>query len=71
MSNVAIRSQRESEEKARALAEKVAEATVEHLKHKFEEDMKVLKARMPNQQTAAKEAALDAKYVATRQANLA
>lgn len=71
MSAVALRHQRETEETARALAEKVSEATVEHLKHKFEQDMKVLRDRIPNQQTAAKEAAMDAKYLANRQANLA
>lgn len=64
------RKQREAEEKDRALAAEVDQATVNQLKHRFEVDMEVLRSRVQGQQEIAKEAALDTKYLAQRQVNL-
>lgn len=61
------RRQREAEETERELNEKVNAATVEQLTHKFNLDFEALKARVPGQAQVAKEAALDAKYLAQRQ----
>ena len=71
VSSVAVRSQRESEEKSRELAEKVAAATIEHIRHKFESDLAVLRERVAGAGATAKEAALDAKYLSQRQMTLA
>ena len=67
---MAVRSQRESEERARVLAENVAAATLEQIRHKFDKDFQVLLDRRPGEGSVAKEAALDAKYLAKRQATL-
>ena len=65
-----MRTQRETEEKERVLAEQVARATLEQIKHKFELDMACLQSRLPTAESQAKEAALDSKYLAQRQATL-
>lgn len=67
MSAVAVRTQRANEEMARAHEEKVAKATVDQIAFKFEADLKILKDHTPAAESAAKEAALDAKYLAQRQ----
>ena len=58
---------REAQQTERDLAEKVSQATVEHLKHTFAKDMAVLRGRVPNQTQIARDAALDKKYLAERQ----
>ena len=70
VSSVAMRTQRETEEKERVLAEQVARATLEQIKHKFELDMACLQSRLPTAESQAKEAALDSRYLAQRQATL-
>ncbi len=67
MATVELRKQREAEETERQLNDKVQSATVEQLTHKFDQDFEVLKGRIPGPGQIAKEAALDAKYLADRQ----
>ena len=64
------RAQRELEEEERALKEKVAIATVDHIKHQFHKDMDTLKSRVKGQDQIAMEAAKDGKYLMNRQATL-
>lgn len=61
------RAQRELEEEERALKEKVASATVDHIKHQFQKDMETLKSRVKGRDQIAMEAAKDAKYLVNRQ----
>lgn len=70
ISSVNVRTLREAEEKRRVLAENAAAATVEEIKHKFEEDMKALRARASSLNATAQEAALDARYLSQRQSPL-
>lgn len=62
------RAQRELEEEERALKEKVAAATVDHIKHQFQKDMDTLKSRIKGKDQIALEAAKDSKYLVNRQA---
>lgn len=64
------RNQRETQERERELAEKVAEATVAQIRHKFEQDLECLRSRVQSRQQQAVEAAKDAKYLAQRQQSL-
>eukprot|EP00435_Cladocopium_sp_Y103_P014979 s1851_g3.t1 len=57
----------QAQQTERELAEKVNQATVEHLKHNFAKDMAVLRGRVPDQTQIARDAALDKKYLADRQ----
>lgn len=59
----------ESEEKAQALAQKVAKATFEQIKNQLEEDIVLIKAKLPKV-SPAMETALDMKYVKDRQLKL-
>lgn len=65
--SVEQRKLRESQETERELDEKCNMANAEKLRHQFRKDMEVLRARVPDQVQAAKEAALDKKYLADRQ----
>ena len=58
---------RATQEHERNLAEKVQMATVEQLRHKFNQDMQALRGRIPDQNQIAKNAALDKKYLSDRQ----
>lgn len=58
---------RAAQEHERALAEKVHMATVEQLRHRFNQDMQILRGRVPDQAQIAKNAALDKKYLSDRQ----
>ena len=70
VSAVENRQAREMQEKERELAEKVSEATVAQIKHRFASDMETLQSRIKTQNQQAIEAAKDAKYLAQRQQNL-
>lgn len=59
------------EERDRELAERVAEATLAHLKLQITGDLEVLKQRLPNPDKDAHEASLDIKYLQKRQQTLA
>ncbi|CAK9043568.1 FO synthase subunit 1 [Durusdinium trenchii] len=59
--SVEQRKLRESQETERELDEKCNMANAEKLRHQFRKDMEVLRARVPDQVQAAKEAALDKK----------
>lgn len=65
------RAQRDAEEQERLLAEKVAAATADQVKHRLDQDLKVLRDRIKGQDHIAKEAALDSKYLSQRQTFLA
>jgi phenylpyruvate tautomerase PptA (4-oxalocrotonate tautomerase family) len=67
ITTVEQRKLREAQQTERELAEKVSQATVEHLRHTFAKDMAVLAARVPGQTQVAREAALDKKYLSERQ----
>ena len=67
---VETRNQRDAQEKERELAEKIAEATVAQIRHKFEQDLDCLRSRLPTKQQQAVEAAKDAKYLTQRQQSL-
>ena len=71
ITTVENRAQRDAEEQERLLAEKVAAATADQVKHRLEQDLKVLRDRVKGQDHIAKEAALDSKYLGQRQAFLA
>lgn len=58
---------REIEDRDRELAEKVASATLEQIRLKFDADMEILKQRVPTKEKEAHEAALDIKYLQQRQ----
>ena len=70
ITSVEQRKLREALQVERELAEKVNAATVDQLKHTFEKDMALLRSRVPDQAHAAKEAALDKKYLGERQKKL-
>lgn len=70
VTSVEQRKQNEMHEKERELAERVAAATVEQIRHKFNQDVDTLKARTQCRDELALEAAKDAKYLAQRQSNL-
>ena len=61
------RNMREIEERDRELAEKVASASLEQIKLKFDADMAVLKQHVPSKEKESQEAALDIKYLQKRQ----
>lgn len=61
------RAQRAAEEEERQLNERVQKATADQVRHKFEQDLKVLRARVMGRDQIAHQAALDAKYLAGRQ----
>ena len=67
ITNIEQRKLREAQQTERDLAEKVNLAQVDQIKHMFLKDMEVLRARLPNQAHAAREAALDKKYAGDRQ----
>ena len=71
VTTVENRVQRAAEEQERLLAERVAAATADQVKHRLEQDVKVLRDRFKGQDHIAKQAALDSKYLSQRQAFLA
>ena len=70
MATVQNREREAMEEKQKELESKVDMATVEKIRHQFEQDLKTLRERCPGQVQPAKEAALDAQYLAQRQSKL-
>lgn len=70
MASVEQRKQADMHEKERELQEKVTAATVEQLRHKFNQDIETLKSRVQGREEVAMEAAKDARYLSQRQARL-
>ena len=70
MEAVEVRRSREMQDKEREIADRLTQATVDQIQHKFSHDMEILKSRTPTQEQQAREAALDAKYLADRQLQL-
>ena len=58
---------REAEQCNEELEKKLHEATLQHLKAKVEQDLELLRKRMPTKEAEAIESALDVKYVRDRQ----
>lgn len=61
----------DQEEKQRALAEKVAQATFEQLSSQVRSDIAVVRSKLPAPVSAARETAADMKYLRDRQLSLA
>lgn len=61
------RLQTEQEEKARSLAKKVSQATLEHLEAKIGVDLQTIEKHMPAAESEAIAVALDMKYIRGRQ----
>ena len=71
LSNFETKAAIDQEEKQRALAEKVAQATFEQLSSQVENDMAVVRSKLPPPVSAARETAADMKYLRDRQLSLA
>ncbi|CAK9074147.1 unnamed protein product [Durusdinium trenchii] len=66
VASVEQRKQADMHEKERELQEKVTAATVEQLRHKFNQDIETLKSRVQGREEVAMEAAKDARYLSQR-----
>ena len=67
MAAVEQRQQREVEARNRELAAKVLQATFDQLVANIRQDIALLQTHLPNKETEALEASLDAKYLKDRQ----
>ncbi len=68
---VQARNQALQDQKNKELADRVANATLDHLKAKLEADLEILKERVPSAAKEALETAKDQKYLRDRQLILA